>query len=174
MEKLLSLPCFQPHILEDFNDGETTPNKPAAVKTWENWDTRTGSTVQYVGFNNDGKQKAQKQKQKQVQAQAQEEEEEDEVDTLQLAELSKQLSVSRTPQGNEERSGNVSARGGEDEVNNERKNSTGNKQTSRHFSRTSSVGLGDSREYEYLKAVSGVAAINIHDQLYAWRERIEV
>ena len=161
MEKLLSLPCFQPHILEDFNDGETTPDKPAAVKTWENWNARTGSTVQYVGFNNDGKQK-----QKQVQAQVQEEEDDDEMDTLQLADLSKQLSVSRTPQGNEERSGNVSARGGEEEMNGEQKSYTGNKQASRHFPRTSSAGLGDNREYEYLKAVSGATTVSIHDQLY--------
>ena len=157
MEKLLSLPCFQPHILEDFDDDEATPNKPAAVKTWENWDTRTGSTVQYVGFNNDGKQKAQKH--------VQEEEDDDEMDTLQLAELAKQFASSRTPQGNEERSGNVSARGGDEEMNGERKSYTGNKQTSHHFPRTSSARLTEDRDYEYLKAVSGITTVNIHDQL---------
>lgn len=116
-----------------------------------------------MGFNDDGKQKL---KQKQAHVQVQEEDDDYGLDTAQLAELSKQASASRTPRGNEERSGNGSVRGGEEEVNGERKSYTGNKQDSYHFARTNSAGLGDDREHEYIKAFNGTSTVNIQDQLY--------
>ena len=49
MDKLLGLSCFQPHYLSDITDNNAMAPQQE-FRSWENWNTRTQSTVQYVGL----------------------------------------------------------------------------------------------------------------------------
>lgn len=56
MDKLLGLSCFQPHYLSNIMDNDAaTPQQE--FRSWENWNTRTQPTVQYVGLESGKKSK---------------------------------------------------------------------------------------------------------------------
>lgn len=56
MDKLLGLSCFQPHYLSDITDNNAMAPQQE-FRSWENWNTRTQSTVQYVGLDSSKKNK---------------------------------------------------------------------------------------------------------------------
>ena len=56
MDKLLGLSCFQPHYLSDIMDNDAAAPQQE-FRSWENWNTRTQPTVQYVGLENSKKNK---------------------------------------------------------------------------------------------------------------------